>query len=316
MGQTFTDFKSLYGCVKGLTNLNFVFSPFRFGHLSRSGHDTFNKFFGFKYAFNQITDGKFKDHKIIEIQLDNFLEKFNYNVEEIRSYLSKSPNTIYSFSAGNSVMVTHPLWESIFSMSNGEWLRNPILKEVFAHKQAADFRNSIKNKSLFKNKENKKLLIHYRLGDISLYKSSKGVYCNLYHKSYNSWQEAVEARKKTPKPFIEVGDYLNALKKYKKTYPNASVALISDGFPQNINETKEYLKPLLDYCEGNFLFGEGEEATVTSILSIFEADNIIFGYKGFSKIRLLFCPSKKENKESLLFDSKWAMTEDEVFIKA
>ena len=69
MGQTFNDFKFLYGVIKGITDLDFAFSRLTFTHNCQKNIPIFEDFFGLNSFSELATDEKFKNYKRIEISI-------------------------------------------------------------------------------------------------------------------------------------------------------------------------------------------------------------------------------------------------------
>ena len=250
MGQTFNDFKFLYGVFKGMTDLKFSFSNLGITHNCGQNIPLFNNYFGLSSFSEKISDKKFDNYKRIDITIPEIIKEFGIDPQKAKLNLNKKEGTMYvlkNWSDGKikgsplgpwgkcEKKLRHDLWQI---GNRGEWLNNPILKQCFSSKHAVEFRKKIQEQSLFKNTEGEKLLICYRLGDTALQKNKHGVKDYLFNKSYGSWEEALKARQKTCKPFIETESYLRDINNYLKFNLNEKeIKMHTDAIQIALNNT-------------------------------------------------------------------------------
>jgi hypothetical protein len=287
LNDTLNSFRTIYAVMHQLTTLPYVFTPFKFAHMPSSSRSTFYKYFGFEYHYEQLTADKFKNYTIIRVDLNDALKKCKGNPEAFKNYFPHLECVIYSiiYSSGQLHHAVDELLERAFLRSRC----NYTLQKIFMNPQALRFRKSLAEHSLFKQKDQHKLFINYRMADFALLKLEKtSWYDYTTDNFYHSKKEVVEVRKGSNFPFVPPERLIFPVKKYLNSHANAEVVLTSDGYierPKLKNLFKDHrelqqflgdqtlktLSPLLEYCNRGLYVGRSPSRLLVILQTLFDS---------------------------------------------
>jgi hypothetical protein len=272
MSDCVRKFLHIFHTITDLTGLPFVYTPFKYAHIGSEYHAAVDKYLGFTYGHQNITEIAGLNYKHTPLNLTALLKESAGEKEYIKKFFRTEKNIVYHIFIkdfhGESGTVL--LANELLLKHNFKRLQERKLPS-FAHPNAANYRSSLKQKSLF-GRGGTKLFFNYRMGDLSILKLEPNLYYDYSRDSfYKSKEDALQDRKW---PYRDPIELLPTIKKYSNMHPGAQSILVTDGYTW-ISKNRPKLAPYLKGRDPIAFFKKESKKHLNEILPLFNLEPFI-----------------------------------------